>query len=102
MRGDSAHPDGDCLTVVEFHPIAEPNLEIIQYARAPYGGWHIRDLSLSPDENYVVAGSMANGGEVIMFKRNQENGKLDYVNRLKLTDAEGRHISAACFLWLDR
>lgn len=99
MRNDDVHPDGDCITVFSISEDGRALLPV-QHARAPHGGWHIRDLELSPDGDFVATGTMASGGEVLIFARDGETGKLFFSSRLQLKDTTGAVISPAKFLWV--
>lgn len=99
VRGDDLHPDGDCVVVYSISADGR-KLTPIQHARAPGGGWHIRDIELSPDDRYVATGTMAHGGDVYMFERDSKTGLLSYKTQLRLKDDNGAVISPAKFLFL--
>lgn len=76
-------------------------MAVVQHARSPDPGWHIRDLALSPDNKYLVAGSVAENAEVVMFERDASTGHLQFIDRLSLKDNQGRLASPTCFVWLE-
>lgn len=101
MRNDHLHESGDCITVVALDRNASGQpMSVIQHARAPKGGWHIRDIALSPDGAYLVAGTMAKGGEIYMFERNQGSGKLAFLERITAVTSEQGVLSPSCFVWM--
>lgn len=102
MRNDAGHPDGDCITVlrVSTSAHASQHLEIIQYARAAAGGWHLRDLAISKDGRFVATGSLAGRKEITIFERDSTTGQLTYSARCEIRDDRHALYGPSCLFWL--